>query len=110
LADVPPAARRVSGDAGGLGQQWGEPLDPAVDRDVVDLDAAFGEQFFDVAVGQAVAQVPADRHQDRLGWEADPGERRARRRPRARPSNMVHRSSLPWIFRSANATDPQLTT
>jgi len=34
----------------GLGQQRGEPLYPPVDRDVVDLDAALGEQLLDVAV------------------------------------------------------------
>ena len=43
---------------GGLGQQRREPLHPAVDGDVVDVDAAFGEELFDVAVGQAEAQVP----------------------------------------------------
>jgi hypothetical protein len=31
---------------------------PAVDGDVVDLDAVLGEEFFDVAVGHAEAQVP----------------------------------------------------
>ena len=31
---------------------------------MVDLNAAFGEQFFEVAVGQVVAQVPAHRQQD----------------------------------------------
>jgi hypothetical protein len=62
LVDEPPVTRRVPGRAGGVGQQWDEPLDPAVDRDVVDLDPTFGEQCFGVAVGQAVAQEPADRH------------------------------------------------
>jgi hypothetical protein len=38
---------------------------------VVDLDAAFGEQLLDVAVGQAEAQVPADRQHDHIGWEAE---------------------------------------
>jgi hypothetical protein len=32
-----------------------------VDGDMVHLDAALGEQFLDVSVGQAEAQVPADR-------------------------------------------------
>jgi hypothetical protein len=31
--------------SGGFGQQGREALDPAVDGDVVDLDAAFGEQL-----------------------------------------------------------------
>jgi hypothetical protein len=39
----------------GVGQQRGEPLHPAVDGHVVDLDAAFGEQLLDVAVRQAEA-------------------------------------------------------
>jgi hypothetical protein len=30
-------------------------LDPAVDGHVVDVDAAFGKQFFDVAVGNREA-------------------------------------------------------
>jgi hypothetical protein len=41
---------------------------------VVDLDTALGEEFLDVAVGQAEAQVPADRQHDHLRWEA--GSRR----------------------------------
>jgi len=28
---------------------------------VIDLDAAFGEELFDVSVGEAEPQVPADR-------------------------------------------------
>jgi hypothetical protein len=44
---------------GGVGQQRREPLDPPID-DVVDLNAAFGEELLDVAVGQAAAQIPAD--------------------------------------------------
>ena len=40
----------------------------------IDLDAALGEEFFDVAVGQAKAQVPADREHHHLGWEAKPAK------------------------------------
>jgi hypothetical protein len=36
---------------------------------MVDLDAAFSEQFFDVAVGQAIAQIPAHRDRDHLARE-----------------------------------------
>jgi hypothetical protein len=42
----------VAGESGGVGEQWGEPVHPAIDGDMVDLDAAFGEQLLDVAVGQ----------------------------------------------------------
>jgi hypothetical protein len=45
----------------------------------IDLDAALGEEFFDVAVGQAKAQVLADREHNHLGWEAEAGEGGARR-------------------------------
>jgi hypothetical protein len=34
---------------------------------VVDLDAAFGEEFLDVAIGQAEPEVPANREHDDLG-------------------------------------------
>jgi hypothetical protein len=54
-----------------------EPHHPAVDGDVVDLDAAFGEQLLDVAIGQRKAQVPTDRQDDHIGREAEPGEGRA---------------------------------
>jgi hypothetical protein len=43
---------------------------------VVDLDATLGQQLFDVAVGQAVAEVPADRDCDHLRRKPEPGKRR----------------------------------
>jgi hypothetical protein len=56
----------VSAEPGGIGEQGREALHPAVDGDVIDLDAALGEQFLNVPVGQAEAQVPAHCHQDHL--------------------------------------------
>jgi hypothetical protein len=44
-------------------------LDPPVDRDVVDLDPALGQQLLDVPIGEAEPQVPADRQGDDFGWE-----------------------------------------
>jgi hypothetical protein len=38
-----------------------EPLDPPVDDDVVNGDAALGQQLLNVPAGQAIPQVPADR-------------------------------------------------
>jgi len=84
----------MAGEPGGVGQQRGESLHPAVDRNVVDLDAAFGEEFLDVAVGQAVAQVPADRHDDHLGRKTEPGQTRLGPRPGATLDSMLHRSRL----------------
>jgi hypothetical protein len=43
---------------------------------VVNFDAALGEQFLQVPIGQPVAEVPADRDRDHLGREPEPGERR----------------------------------
>ena len=54
---------------GGLSEQRREPLHPPVDGDVVDLDAALGEQLLGVAVGEAKAQVPADRQHDHIRRE-----------------------------------------
>jgi hypothetical protein len=65
------------------------------DGHVVDLDRAFGEQFFDVSVGQAVAEVPAHRHHDHLGRKAEPGERRPRRSTATRTRHGLHWSTMP---------------
>jgi hypothetical protein len=43
---------------------------------VVDLDAALGQQLFDIPVGEPVAQIPADRDRDHLRREPEPGKRR----------------------------------
>jgi len=50
----------MAGEPGSVGREWRESLHPPIDGDVVDLNAAFGEQFLDVAVGEAKAQIPAD--------------------------------------------------
>jgi hypothetical protein len=64
----------VLSSSGRLGELLRKALNPPVHRNVVDLDAALGEEFFDVLVGQAEPQVPADRQGDDLGREAVPGE------------------------------------
>jgi hypothetical protein len=62
---------------------------------MLDLDTAFEQQFLDIAVGEVVAQVPADRDDDHLGWEAEPGERRRHRQRYAAASRQPHRTILP---------------
>jgi len=52
---VPAVANSVSAGPGRVGQQRGEPLHPPVDGDVVDLDAALGEQLLVIAVRQREA-------------------------------------------------------
>jgi hypothetical protein len=81
----------VPARAGGIGQQQGEPLDPPVDGDVIDLDAALGKEFFDIAIGQAVAEVPTDRDDDDVGWEAEAGESGPRDWSRTRSQRMQQR-------------------
>jgi hypothetical protein len=74
LIDAPPIADHVLPSSRGLGELRREPLDPPVHGDVIDLDAALGEELFDVAVGKTEPQVPADRQGDDLGREPVPGE------------------------------------
>jgi hypothetical protein len=57
---------------------------------VVDFAAALGQQFLDVPVGQAEAQLPADRYDHDIGWEAEAGEGR----PSA--SNGIRRRGSCW--------------
>jgi hypothetical protein len=52
LIDLPAVPDGVAAGPGGLGEQQGEPLHPAVDGDVVDLNAPLSQELFDVAVRQ----------------------------------------------------------
>jgi DnaJ-class molecular chaperone len=61
--------------------------------DAVDGDAALGQQFFHVAVGQSVAQVPVHRQRDDLTGEAKPSETRLRWR--YSKTATAHQLSLP---------------
>jgi len=70
LVDVPTITDDVLAGPGGLGERRCEPLDPPIDRDVVDIDTALRQEFLDIPVGQAEAQVPADRQGDDIGREA----------------------------------------
>jgi hypothetical protein len=47
--------------------------------ETIDLDAVFGQQFLDVSIREAVAQVPADSDRDHLRREPEPGETRTAR-------------------------------
>jgi hypothetical protein len=71
-----------------------------LDGDVVDVDPALGEQFLDIAVRKAEAQVPADRQHDQLGWEAEAGEGRAHSGSKPRVVAGSHASSVAASTRS----------
>ena len=58
-----------------IDQQRCEPLHPAMQRDVIHLDAAFGEEFLHVLKRQPEPQIPAHHQQDGLRQEPEPGER-----------------------------------
>jgi hypothetical protein len=74
LVQSPAGTDGVSARPGGVSQQRREPQHPAVDGEVVDLNAALGQQFLNVAIGQAEAQVPAHRPHDHIGREAEASE------------------------------------
>jgi hypothetical protein len=74
LVHLPAVPDGVATRSSGVGQQRREPLHPPVDGDVIDFDASLSEEFLDVAVGQAEAQVPAGGNDDHVGREAEAGE------------------------------------
>jgi hypothetical protein len=75
FVDEPPVTRQPPTGAGSLDELECEPLHPPLDGHVIDADATLGEQLFDVAVGQAVTQVPAHRHCDHITWKTEASER-----------------------------------
>jgi hypothetical protein len=74
LIDEPPVTRSMPTRASGLCELRGKALHPPVDTDVIDGDAALGQQLFHIPVGQSVAQVPADRDRDHLTREPEANE------------------------------------
>ena len=92
LIHEPPIPDRVPTRPGGLGEQRREPRHPPVDRDVVDVHAALGQQLLDIPVGEAVAEIPAHRERDHLRWNWNPANAdrstfgRAARRRGIRPA------------------------
>jgi len=105
----PTVAHRVTAWTSGVDQQWCEALYPSVDGDVINLDATLCEEFFDITVGQAVAEVPADSQQDHLRRKPIPGKRSGLNTAAAIHQNMLaaqhpirQRNSAPKIG-SANS-------
>jgi hypothetical protein len=62
---------------------------------VIDLNTPLGQQFLDIAVGQAVAQVPPDRDHDHRRREPEPGERRLLGKGNRTTATAFHRLSVP---------------
>jgi hypothetical protein len=83
FVNEPPVTGSVASRSGGVDELLREGLHPPVHGDVIDFDAALGQQLLHIAVGQAVTQVPAHRDRDHLTgkWEyAGLGVRRLVRR------------------------------
>jgi hypothetical protein len=92
LVYEPPVADSVTTRPGRIDQQRREALDAPVDRDVINLDPTFGQEFFHVSIRQAITPVPADRLQDHLRWEAKASKRRSIKQ-RRNNTTMAHRNS-----------------
>ena len=97
---------RCRGRSSGLDQQRCEHLHPPVERHMIDLDAALGQEFLHVAVRQAVAEVPAHSQQDHLGRKPEPSEARGLRHDRSRTTGSRQRATLTSKARYVNATEP----
>jgi len=104
FVDVPGVAGIVAARSGGVDQPRCEPLHPAIQSDVIDLDAPLGQQLLQIPVRQAVAQVPAHRQQDHLAREPEPGETRGQQLDWMASATAAHRTSLPLV--AVNATEP----
>jgi len=50
----------------------GVALNPAKRGCIIDSQAAFSQEFFDIAIAQGISKVPPDRPQDDLGGEIAP--------------------------------------
>src|SRR5205085_10363225 len=70
---------------------------------MIDLDSAFGQQLFDVAVRQCVPEIPADCHDDHIRREPESRERGPRRTYPTRATR--HQLTLPCPS-SLDATEP----
>jgi len=75
LVDEPAVTRHVTARPRSLDELRGEPLNPPVDRDVIDVHSPLGKQLLDVTIGQAVPQVPPHRHRDHLARKPETSER-----------------------------------
>ena len=69
-------------------------MHPPIDGHVIDFDTAFDEQLFDIAIREAVPQVPADRENDHLRRIPEPLERRTRDSGHRTTTTKHHPASL----------------
>ncbi len=106
FVDEPAVTDRILPRVGCVDQDRGEVLNPPEQGDVFNSDAALSEEFFEITVGQSVAQVPAHSEHDHLRHKPEPHERR---QPRLRWWNSMtsaNRASLVEVVPSGYATEP----
>jgi hypothetical protein len=63
-------------------------------RDVIDLDPSLGQQFLDIAIREAVAQLPAHREDDDLRREPEALEGRTRDRGYRTTTTRAHAATM----------------
>ena len=80
----------------------GEVLDPAMERDVIDLNAAVGQHALEVSIADRELQIPAHRPQDDLGRKAEAAKHPSRAHPWRSSCGLVaaRRSHTPTRRRS----------
>ena len=106
FVDVPAAADVIAARVGRVDQDRSEALHPTEQRDVINADTPFGEEFFEITIRQPVAQVPAHREHDHLRWEPEPCERRQLDHARWNSTTSSHPARLADQPSSNNATEP----
>src|SRR3546814_267381 len=72
-------------------------LDPAIDRRMVDRNAAFRQHFLKVAIADRIATIPAHRPQDHISLEMAPLEIRHRS---VRPISAKHAQASRFLQQS----------
>jgi hypothetical protein len=72
LVHIPTVADRVAARPRRIREERREALHPAVDGDVIDLDSALAEEFFDISIREPVPQIPAESEDDDLGGNRQP--------------------------------------
>lgn len=94
LVDEPAVPDRVAARPRCIRQERREALNPPKHRHVIDLDAALDEEFFEVAIREAVAQVLTHREDDDLRREPEPLERRTRNCAHRTTTTRTHPATL----------------
>ena len=110
LVDEPAAVRCMPPRPGGADQQRGETLHPAVQGDVIDVSAAFGEELLEIPVGRTEPQLPAHRQENHFGQEPEVNDGRQIRRGWRYVTMPFHFDALAATIRSVNATAPPWAT